>query len=50
MVQQPLPEPWGDMPPEEFRDHGERVVGWVADYLAGKETYGGRRRGTVGRA
>ena len=39
MVQQPLPEPWGDMPPEEFRSYGERVVGWVTDYLSGAEAY-----------
>lgn len=38
-VQPPLPAFLGDMPAEEFRLFGERVVGWVTDYLSGVEAY-----------
>jgi aromatic-L-amino-acid decarboxylase len=29
----------GHMTPEEFRQHGRRVVDWIADYLAGVESH-----------
>lgn len=32
-------EPLGDMSAEEFREHGHRVVDWIADYLAHPERY-----------
>jgi aromatic-L-amino-acid decarboxylase len=38
-MQQTLPDLLGDMPAEEFRLFGERVVGWVTEYLAGGEAY-----------
>lgn len=31
--------PFGDMPPEDFRAHGYHVVDWIADYLAGIDDY-----------
>jgi aromatic-L-amino-acid decarboxylase len=37
---QPLPpDSLRDMPPEEFRRFGERVVGFITDYLSGVEDY-----------
>ncbi|HXF81819.1 MAG TPA: pyridoxal-dependent decarboxylase [bacterium] len=29
----------GDMPPEEFEEHGRRAVAWIADYLAHPERF-----------
>ena len=29
----------GDMPPEEFRRNGHKVVDWIADYLGGVGSY-----------
>jgi aromatic-L-amino-acid decarboxylase len=37
------PEAWqaapGDMPPDEFRTHGHRLVEWIADYMQHGERY-----------
>lgn len=38
-MEQPDPGFLGDMPAEEFRGCGERVLDLVADYLSGKEAY-----------
>lgn len=35
----PLETKLGDMPAEEFRRHAHGVVDWMADYLAGVESY-----------
>jgi aromatic-L-amino-acid/L-tryptophan decarboxylase len=34
----PPPHP-GDMPPDEFREHGYEVIDWIADYFAGIDEY-----------
>lgn len=38
----------GHMSAEEFREHGKRVIDWIADYMAGIESYPVRSRGRPG--
>ncbi len=33
------PPPPGDMPPDEFREHGYEVIDWIADYFASIDDY-----------
>jgi aromatic-L-amino-acid decarboxylase len=35
----PAPAPLGDLPPEVFREYGERIIAWLSEYLADPGRY-----------